>query len=204
MLTNFWAPNLLLAQFALDPEVLETAQSRMAISRLTLEQVEESFSKLEELSSLMEAWLHSAYDCTDMLLSGELDICTTWHHAVFHAQQKEGGESLHSCYECGHINQTDVFAIPRDAPNKPLAELFIAWTGHPHINSRISSYLPYGPINFDALSLLQPGPSSEVMSTLPTSAHALEKAVLLDERWLASVEDDLQEKFEEFLADVNP
>ena len=87
----------------------------------------------------------------------------------------------------------------RDAPNKTLAELFIAWTGHPHINVRMSNYIPYGPLNTNALPLLPQTLSAERIDALPTSPHALQSAVLLDEKWLAENREFLEERWEKFI-----
>ena len=192
---------LYFAQFALDPEVLDSPESRLALAKLTPEQVDESFSKLENIKPHIDAWMQSGRDCPDMLLSGELDMCTTWNNRVWNAQQQEDVESIHYCYECGHVNQTDIFAIPKNVPNKTLAELFIAWTGHPHINVRMSNYLPYGPLNTNALPLLQHTLSAERIDALPTSTHALQSAVLLDEKWLAENREFLEERWEKFRQD---
>ena len=49
MLSRLFAEHLFFAQFALDPEVLDSPGSRLAIARLTPEQVDESFAKLESI-----------------------------------------------------------------------------------------------------------------------------------------------------------
>ena len=194
--------SIFFAQFALNPGLLNESESRLAIARLTDQQVNQSFEKMEEIKPHIDEWIWG-WECIRMLLGSELDICTTWSNRIWDAQQEMGGESFYYCYECGHVNQTDVFAIPKCAPNKTLAELFIAWTGHPHINVRMSNYIPYGPLNTNALLLLQHTLSAESIAALPTSPQALERAVLIDEKWLASVEDTLIKRFEDFLADVN-
>ena len=203
MLSRLVAEHLFFAQFALDPEVLDSPGSRLAMAELTPEQVDESFSKLESIKPHIDTWMHSARDCPDMLLSGELTMCTTWKRTVWNAQQRDDVESIHYCYECGHVNQTEAFAIPKDAPNKTLAELFIAWTGYPQINVRMSNYIPYGPLNANALPLLQQTLSAERIAALPTSPEALKRAVLIDEGWLASVKESLDERFQGFQAERN-
>ena len=178
--------SIFFAQFALNTDLLNESESRLAIARLTDQQVNQSFEKMEEIKPHIDEWIWG-WECIRMLLGSELDICTTWSHRIWDAQQEMGGELLYYCYECGHVNQTDVFAIPLSAPNKTLAELFIAWTGHPHINVRLSNYIPDGPLNTNALPLLQHTPSAESIAALPTSPQAPERAVLIDEKWLASV-----------------
>lgn len=198
MVAGLGAEHLLFAQFALYPDVLDSPNSRLAIASLTPEQMDESFSKLESLSPHIDAWLRAG-DCTEMLLNGELVMCTAFQRRVWNGQKQHDAESIHYCYECGHVNRSSVFAIPKDAPTRTLAELFIAWTGHPQINVRISNYIPYGPLNTNSLPLLEQTLSAERLAALPTSPEALRRAVLLDDGWHASVIHSLNERFREFL-----
>ncbi len=117
---------LFFAQFALNPDILATPESRQAYASLGEEQIDQSFAKLEEISTDIDIWQNTVDECPKMLISGELDICATWNHRIWNAQQEVVGESIHYCYECGHIIQTSVFTIPQGIYDKELAELFIA------------------------------------------------------------------------------
>ena len=187
--------NIFFAQLALHPGIHEDRQAKLDIAKLTDAQVDESFAKLEEIKPHIQVWWHSGDDCPQLLLSGELDMCTAWNGRVWNAQQELGGEALHYCYECGHLNQTDVFYIPKGSPNKLLAELFIAWTAKPEVNGEMSNYITYGPLNTDALPLMAGAVPQDTIDALPTSPAALEKAVVVDEVWLGTNLDALAERF---------
>ena len=192
--------NIFFAHFARTPEILDTAQGRNSIASLTANQVDQSFEMLSKIKPHIQHWWTRGTDCPEALLNDEADMCTAWNGRIYNVQFEPGGDNVHYCFECGHVTQTDVFYIPKGSPNKILAELFIAWTGHPEINVEISNYIPYGPLNTDAIPLMQRRINPRLIPALPTSPIALEKAVIVDEKWLGTNLDRLSERMEAFLA----
>ena len=194
--------NIFFSHFRRTPEILETVEGRNAIAKLTDEQVDQSFEELEKIKNDIQFWWTGGTDCPQALITDQADMCTAWNGRIWNAQQEEGGDNLHYCYECGHLNQTDVFYIPKGSPNKALAELFISWTAEPHINVQMSHYITYGPLNLQALPLVPEVIDPEIVANLPTSPIALEKAVVVDEVWLGTNLDSLSERMEAFLAEI--
>ena len=195
--------NIFFAHFRRTPEILETVEGRNAIAKLTPEQVDQSFEELEKIKNDIQFWWTGGTDCPQALITDQADMCTAWNGRIWNAQQEEGGDNLHYCFECGHLNQTDVFYIPKGSPNKTLAELFISWTAEPHINVEMIKYITYGPLNLQALPLVNTDVVDQLtIDNLPTSPSALEKAVVVDEVWLGTNLDSLAERMEEFLADI--
>ena len=174
--------NIYFAQMALHPELFDNTQG---FQKLSSAQLDESFEKLREIRSDLTLFWKTGTDCPQLLLSGELDMCSAWNGRIWNAQQEPGGSSLYYCYECGHINQTSVFAILKGAPNKEVAELYLAWIGFPEIGFEISKYITYGPIHADALPFVQTLPQN-LIDALPTSPIALEKMLVIDEVWLGT------------------
>ena len=195
--------NIFFAHFNRTPEILDTVEGRNAIAKLTDEQVDQSFEELEKIKPHIQFWWTGGTDCPQALITDQADMCTAWNGRIWNAQQEEGGDNLHYCFECGHLNQTDVFYIPKGSPNKELAELFISWTAEPHINVEMIKYITYGPLNLQALPLVNTDVVDQLtIDNLPTSPSALEKAVVVDEVWLGTNLDSLAERMEAFLADV--
>ncbi len=192
--------NIFFAHFARTPDILKTVEGRTSIASLTPLQVDQSFEKLEEIKPHIQFWWTGGTDCPSALLNDQADMCTAWNGRIWNVQNEPRGDNVHYCFECGHLTQTDVFYIPKGSPNKTLAELFIAWTGHPQVNVEISNYIPYGPLNTDALPLTQSRVNPSLIPALPTSPIALEKAVIVDEKWLGANLDYLAERMEAFLA----
>ena len=192
--------NIFFAHFARTPEVLDTVEGRRAIARLTPEQLDQSLEMLEEIRPAIQFWWTGGTDCPSALLNDEADMCTAWNGRIGNVLDEHGGENIHYCFECGHLLQTGVFFIPKGAPNKMLAELFISWTAEPHVNVEMVNYIPYRPLNLEALPLVPESLSPEILAVLPTSPTALEKAVVVDEVWLGANLDYLADWMEAFLA----
>ena len=193
--------NIFFAQFALNPKSLESAEGRNSIAKLTPEQVNQSFEKLAEIEPHIDYWWRGSRDCMFGLMTNEVDMCTSWNAEIWNYRTEPEAEGVRYCYECGHVIQNNLFYIPRGSPNRTLAELFISWTAEPHINVEISNYVPYGPLNQQALPLATPDRvNPEVIPYLPTSPTALERAVPVDEKWLGSNLDALAKRMGAFLA----
>ncbi len=193
--------NVFLAQMALCPEYLDNSAAKIAIAKLTEEQIDSSFAKLAEIEHTIPWWWTAGSDCPWGLLDREFDMCTAWNARIWNFQQEDGGGVLRYCYECGHLLQNDLFYIPKGSPNKTLAELFMAWTAKPEVNMQMAKYIPYGPINTQALPLIEERFPPDIASVLPTSPEALEKAVMIDEAWLGSNHKALTERMEALLAE---
>ena len=191
--------NIFFAHFARTPEILDTPEGRTSIARLTLEQVDQSFEMLEEIRPHIQFWWTAGTDCPAALLNDEADMCTAWNGRILNVQNEYGGDNIHYCFECGHLTQTDVFYIPKGSRNKTLAELFISWTAEPHINGNMTNYIAYGPLNLQALPLVLEHIAPEIVSNLPTSPNALERAVVVDEVWLGTNLGALAARMEAFL-----
>ena len=116
-----WNENIFFAHFNRTPEILESSEGRNAIASLTEEQVDQSFEQLELIKPHIQFWWTAGTDCPAALLNDEADMCTAWNGRIWNVQIEEGGDNIHYCFECGHLNQTDVFYIPKGSPNKELA-----------------------------------------------------------------------------------
>ena len=191
--------NMFFAYLAAYPEVLDSTDSKIAHSKLTDAQIDEAFAKLEDLKPDITVFWSSGSDCPQLLISGELDMCTAWNGRIADAQQGEGGESLYYCWECGHLLQGSVFFIPKGSPNAELAQLYIAWTGFAENNVRIANYISYGPINQQAVALLESEVGADRIANLPTSPQAVVRSLVLDEKWLGENTDRLVERYQAYL-----
>ncbi len=193
--------NIFFAQFNRTPEILDSVEGRTSIAKLTEEQVDQSFEELQKIKPHIQFWWNAGADCPTALLNDEADMCTAWNDRIRDVLLEPGGDNIHYCFECGYVNQTGVFAIMKESTNKTLAELFISWTAEPHINVDMVNYIPFRPLNRQALSLIPEDLPADLVATLPTSPTALTKAVLVDEDWLGANLNRLNERMYELLAD---
>ena len=160
---------------------------------LTPEQEELAIQKLEELRPYINVVWTSGSQCPELLLKGELDYCTAWNGRIFDAQKQ--GAPLKICWECGYTLHIDYYQIPKGAPNKAVAELFVAWTALPQVNAQLAKYISYGPINKEAIAMLPEVVGSHTLPELPSSSQNLPHAVLVNFKYWAEVFDPLNERF---------
>ncbi|MEE9249416.1 MAG: extracellular solute-binding protein [Dehalococcoidia bacterium] len=176
--------DLRLAQLAMHPELIQTAEGRNSLSAMTDEQVDESFAFIRARKNQASLFWATGSDCPQLLISGELDMCTAWNGRIWDAQQE--GAPINVCWECGYLLSTGAWVIPKglkeqDPDTYELANLWIAWTSFPEQNARISLFIAYGPNNMASLPFLDGPAFDEVRSELPTSAQNMQYAILEDE-----------------------
>ena len=184
--------NVIFAQMALNPNVFDTAEGRNSIASLDDAQVEESFNHLRLIKDELVNWWRTGTDCPQGLIAGDYTICSAWNGRIWNAQQEDDNSPLYYCYECGHINQTGVYSVPKGSPNLELAELYMAWMGYPENAVQVSNYITYGPLHADAVILAQEVIDPAIVDALPTSPIALEKVIIMDEYWLGTNLDEGQ------------
>ena len=192
--------NVIFAQMALYPEKMESVEGRNSIASLDDAQVDESFAHLRVIKDELVNWWHTGTDCPQGLIAGDYDICSAWNGRIWNAQQEDENSPLYYCYECGHINQTGVYSVPKGSPNQDLAELYMAWMGYPTNAVEVSNYITYGPLHAEAVKLTSERIDPAIVNDLPTAPKALEKVIIMDEYWLGTNLDAGQMLIERFQA----
>jgi len=160
---------------------------------LNPEQEELAIQKLEELRPHVNVVWTTGSQCPELLIKGELDYCSAWNGRIFDAQKQ--GAPLRICWECGFSLHIDYYQIPTGAPNKDVAQLFIAWTALPSVNVQLSKYISYGPINKEAIAALPEVVDPRTLKELPSSSDNLPYAVLVNFAYWAESFDRLNERF---------
>ena len=188
-------PEMRFVLLAENTDLLNSPEGRDSLARLTDDQVERAFDLMEgHMGEVVKYW-DNGTDCPELLISGELDMCVAWNGRIFDAQKE--GAPIKICWECGHMISIDAFVVPKglkeqDPDKFLLANLFLAWTGLPENNARISQFISYGPVNLDSLPYLEGPEYDDVRDELPTSAKNLEFALMEDVIWSG-------ERFDQFL-----
>ena len=197
-----WKPNLHFALLSANPELLETAEGRATLTRLSDEQIDEAFEIMRDFKPHVTIWWTQGSDCPVLLVSGELDMCTAWNGRIFDAQKE--GAPVKVCWTCGHVLNTEAFVVPKglkeqDSRQFELAQLFLAWTAFPEINAQLSKYISYGPINLGAIPILEGPEFAEVREHLPSSSDNIQYAILSDEAWSGEVGGKMAELWLAFM-----
>ena len=181
------------------PDLIDTKEGRDSLAALSPEQVDRAFELFAEYADQVDLIWQTGSDCPQLLISGDLDMCTNWNGRIFDAARE--GAPLKICWECGHLINTDAMGIikglkDQDPEAFELAQLFIAWTSLPEINARISQFITYGPVNTKSLPILGEPEYDEVRDELPSSAANISYAILNDEEHASIHDDEWRERYE--------
>ncbi len=133
-------------------------------------------------------------DGQEVLLRGEADIVVEYSGDIFQIIDECGCDTYaYVIPEDGSNFWIDNLAIPIDAPNKALAELFIDYILDPKVGADISNYTAYGTPNKAALDaglidpelLADPGiyPPAETMNRLFFVAEDPDREQLYNDAW---------------------
>ena len=188
-----------------DPSLLGTVEGRSSLSSLTVAQLEHSYELMNQYEDQFSRVLQNVWECPQLLVARELDMCTTQNSRIFDVQQE--GAPIAICWQCGHLLATNVWSIPKGlATQNPdkfyLAQLFMAWTSFPEINVNISKYIAYGPINLKSLPYLDGPEFGAMRHNIPSSSVNLQYAILKDEKWATETADARYERYLEWQANL--
>ncbi|MBS3947342.1 MAG: spermidine/putrescine ABC transporter substrate-binding protein [Dethiobacter sp.] len=118
-----------------DPEILEEAKEKLLAQKPLLKAYDSE--NIKHLLVSGEAWLVHAW-------SGDVLMAAAENPDIVYVLPKEGG-----------VVWADNLAIPKEAPNKYTAEVFINYLLRPEVSARLTRYIQYGNPNREAWPLLE-------------------------------------------------
>jgi putative spermidine/putrescine transport system substrate-binding protein len=146
-----------------------------------------AFKKLEELRPNIQWWEAGAQP-PQFLVAGDVVMSTAYNGRIDSAQRE--GKNLQVTW-AGSIYDLDYWAIPKGTPNKELAEKFIAFASSPESQKTYATKIAYGPVNVNALKLLD----AKTLSGLPTSTANAKDAVQNNLKFWTDHGEDLEQRF---------
>ena len=187
--------NVRMGILGINPDWIDDPDKRLLLAAPTEDLVDQSFAFWEEFKPNIDVFWHEGSECPQLLISGELDMCTALNGRISDAQKV--GAPIAICWECGHLISTDSWVIPKglaeqDPDKFYLAQLFLAWNTFPEVMVNHSKYISYGPTNLKALPLLEAPEFDEVRDELPSSSANIRFAILEDEEFTGSKIDEWQ------------
>lgn len=168
-LTDFWNVEKFPGRRSLQDDVMDNVTwallalgyPRDQIYPLTDEKVEKAFKKLDELKPHITTWWTGGAQPAQLLTDKEVVMASAWNGRV--QVVKDEGVPIKLVWNDATL-QGDSFMVPKGAPHKELAMLFLAWQSLPENNYRIASHISYGPINKKAI----PKVTGKYKGSLPT------------------------------------
>jgi len=86
--------------------------------------------------------------------------------------------------------------IPKGSPRTEDAYKFLAFAGSPQAQADLTRYIPYGPLNKDAMALVD----AEVLPNLPNTSERRAVALYADFSFILEKNDELSQRFNAWLA----
>lgn len=120
---------------------------------LTEEKIKTIYKKMDEVKPHVTVWWKAGAQPAQLLVDKEVVMASAWNGRVETVIRE--GAPIKIIWN-GAALQGDSWVIPKNAPNKDLAMLFIAWQALPEVNWRTSKYISYGPINKKAFDKVDP------------------------------------------------
>src|SRR5262249_9718497 len=145
-------------------------------------------AKLDEIKSEAVWWTIGAQP-TQLLANKEVALSIAYNNRFDEVLQQ--GVPIKFAWDGAHF-YGDGFGIPKGAPNKDLAMLFIAWVTLPENNYTITKYITLGPSNLDAISLI----ATDRLPMMPT--HSIERQIIMDVNWWGPNWDQMAQRWKEW------
>ena len=156
--------------------------------------VSRAFRKLDEIKPHVKVWWTAGAQPPQLLADGEVVMATAWNGRIYNAVKKEGKNFV--IVWDGQSMDFNLWAIPKGNPRKELAMKFIAFSMRPEVMGRQSKYISYAPTIKTAAKYVDPG----VLPDLPTAPKNMKNAFAVDAQFWADHEEELNERFNAWLA----
>lgn len=155
--------------------------------------VDRAFKKLDTIKKDIVWWTAGA-QAPQLLADGQV-VMTAAYHGRITSAAKESGRHFEIMWDAAQAG-TAYFTIPKGSPRMEDAYKFLAFAGSPQPQADLTRYIPYGPLNKDAMALVDP----EVLPSLPNTPERRAVALHADVSFMLEKNDELTQRFNAWLA----
>ncbi|MFM1653635.1 polyamine ABC transporter substrate-binding protein [Brevibacillus sp. B_LB10_24] len=154
--------------------------------------VDRALKSLDKIKGDIKVWWETGAQSTQLLATKETHLSTAWNGRVSMAKTK--GSKIDNEFNQSMLMSTS-WIIPKGAPNKELAQKFIAFTLDPKVQAELSEHTDYGPANRKALELMP----EDVKKRLGVTTEGLANQVIVDMEYWAKNFDAINDQFNAWL-----
>lgn len=154
--------------------------------------VDRAFKKLDTIKSSIQWWEAGAQP-PEWLASGDVVMTSAYNGRI--AAMNASGKNLKIVWP-GQIYALDYWTVVKGSPFTKQAMQMIGFMSKPETLKAFSQLIPYGPPQKQAIALL---PAS-VVEQLPTAPAHMTAALALNDKFWIENEDDLNQRFNAWLA----
>ncbi|MCC8940188.1 ABC transporter substrate-binding protein [Bradyrhizobium sp. Arg68] len=159
----------------------------------TPEGVDRAFKKLDTIKKDV-VWYTSSAQPAQLLADGQVVMTQAPNGRIYDAV-KNSGKHFEIMWDA-HTWEVGYWMIPKGSPHRDAAYKFLTFAGSPQVQANLTRYLPYGPANEDAMSLVDPA----IRPHLPTAEDHIGNGIGRDASFWAEKGDDLTQRFTTWLA----
>ncbi len=155
-----------------------------------------AINRVRELKPHIAVFWSSGAQHAQLMKDGEVDMTTGWN-GRFDNAKKDGGKVAYSFNQA--LLDYDCFAIPKGAPNKDTAMMFLNEISKAEYQDDLPKYITYGPTNkaaYDTGVI-----TAEVAATLPSSPANAALQLPISLEWYAKWETIAAEMYQEMLTE---
>jgi len=158
--------------------------------------VDRAFAKLATIKDDVAVWWKSGAQSAQLVKDGEVELIAAWNGRIGNAV-KDGAKAAIQ-WE-GALLDFDCLVVPKGAPNKEMAMKAINEFLKPENQAMLPKYINYGPVNLKAFDtgLID----ADIAEQLPSSPKNVARSLILDPYWWNGRYDELQERFDFFIAE---
>lgn len=165
----------------------------------TPEGVDRAFAKLDTIKRDV-VWWEAGAQPVQLLADGEVAMATAYNGRLFDAMVSDG-QAIEIIWDAQYM-EMDLFAIPKDAPNPEAAMEYLLFATDTQRLADQARYIAYGPARKSSAALVglfQDG-ETEMAPHMPTNPDNMNNAVMDDPEFWADNENQLNERFNSWLA----
>jgi putative spermidine/putrescine transport system substrate-binding protein len=181
-----------LRKYPVEPFEIALLADGVAPDKLYPLDIERALRKLDQVKSGVSVWWTSGAQASQMLKTGEVDICATWNGRV-QAAIDDGGK-VKIGWNQG-LYTFEGFGIAKDNPKADLARKFVKFCANAKQQAIFAHHIAYGPTNPGAYETIEP----ERAEILPTSSTHLKNLVQLDVEYWSKNQEKAIERFDAWL-----
>ncbi|MEJ1975788.1 MAG: ABC transporter substrate-binding protein [Acetobacteraceae bacterium] len=154
--------------------------------------IDKAFASLAKIKPDVDKWWTAGAMPAQLLNDNEVVMATAWNGRIYSIQQN--GAKVKPVWK-DQLLRTDVWAIPKGAPNRLNAQKFSAFITMAIPQARLSYLIPYGFVNNKAAALMQP----DRLPQLPTAPDVKKDLLIYNTEWWADNRDAVLARWNKFL-----
>jgi putative spermidine/putrescine transport system substrate-binding protein len=157
--------------------------------------VDRAFKKLDQIKPHIKLWWTDAREPVTQLSGGQLAMAAARGEMLADAVHQEES-AVEMTYNQGVIS-LEYWAVPKNARHPEQAMQLIAYANKSDRQATFATLLPLGPVNPKAVTHIEGGFGRRLCS----HPQNLSKQVFLDQQWWAEHEEEINQRFEKWLAE---